>query len=691
MRIFISYNREAHAQFADRVYRLLQEQQALTEVYIESRDSKLGGWQERVESRLKETDLFLLLISGELGNGQDGEAKMFYSICQNGGRNIKNHSVVGKIVSGQAAHPLLPVNYQSCRVEEIRGLGYSDAVAFVTAILKAHNIEPTFGSAFPAQKWQSYEKYIIDSSLKTPGSPGYLCWPEVENKSGAVVGYPQFLKREVIGGVRPDTARILVDTRTQYHTLGCNPNDSNSRCLVREHLTFAEAGPREMLRYPINWKGNLGILNVAIVVTGGIAPGINAVISGIIQRHLLYHAPRPDQVQEGKLVPQYQLNIVGYMNGFAPGAGHTVLFASDGPNQTKPSAAMADARRTADHPGSRLGTSRQEKMLGSNDPEERAEAISRIVTRLGQDKIDILYVIGGDGSMRAAHAIWEASQRKKNPISVVAVPKTMDNDILWVWQSFGFLSAVEKAREALQQLHVEVKSNPRLCICQLFGSDSGFVVSHAALASGVCDLALIPEVPFSMKIIGEYVVQKLSERFRENQSPHALVAMAETAIPTDVDKYIDDPEIGLDEKERDHIRLYLSHHRRVEGQTPDELRRAGLKIVSKVLERKIKSVETFDGFRVFTNEPRHLLRTTGPSVSDVIFGQRLGTLAVDNAMAGYTDFMISQWMTEYVLVPLPLVILGRKRVPPEGIFWMSVLAGTGQPANLEKLMAEGGA
>lgn len=69
-------------------------------------------------------------------------------------------------------------------------------------------------------------------------------------------------------------------------------------------------------------------------------------------------------------------------------------------------------------------------------------------------------------------------------------------------------------------------------------------------------------------------------------------------------------------------------------------------------------------------------------MTDVIFGQRLGILAVDSAMAGFTDFMISQWMTEYVIVPLQLVTLGRKRVPPNGIFWKSVVAATGQPATL---------
>jgi 6-phosphofructokinase len=92
--------------------------------------------------------------------------------------------------------------------------------------------------------------------------------------------------------------------------------------------------------------------------------------------------------------------------------------------------------------------------------------------------------------------------------------------------------------------------------------------------------------------------------------------------------------------------------------------------------------EYWEQFRVFVNEPRHLIRAISPSVSDIIFGQRLGMLAVDNAMAGYTDFMVSQWQTEYVLVPLELVVLGRKRVPRNGIFWKSVLQNTSQPPKM---------
>jgi 6-phosphofructokinase len=178
--------------------------------------------------------------------------------------------------------------------------------------------------------------------------------------------------------------------------------------------------------------------------------------------------------------------------------------------------------------------------------------------------------------------------------------------------------------------------------------------------------------------------------------------MAETAIPTDAMDYVDPTggrpkiDLGLLEEEKDAIRQYealRADDRRIEGQTSDYLRSAGLKIVSKGLYHLLRNKDVrpdasytiqpeWDQLRVFTNEPRHLLRAIPPSCADIITGHRLGTLAVDNAMAGYTDFMVSQWLTEYVLVPLRLVVLGRKRIPETGIFWKSVLAKTGQPANL---------
>ena len=153
-----------------------------------------------------------------------------------------------------------------------------------------------------------------------------------------------------------------------------------------------------------------------------------------------------------------------------------------------------------------------------------------------------------------------------------------------------------------------------------------------------------------------------------------MIVMAETAIPKDANTYR--KEAGLTKPETNALDTHLKEKNYLDGQTSDELRSAGLKLVVSGLKKDLK--RSFDQVRIFSNEPRHILRATHPSFSDIIFGQRLGGLAVDNAMAGYSDFMVSQWLTEYVLVPLRLVALGRKRIKKDGIFWKSVLAKTGQ-------------
>jgi 6-phosphofructokinase 1 len=608
-----------------------------------------------------------------------------------------------------SGHPLVTFSL----VLEVQDTHEKDAIGSAHSILRKLNVPIVTPDDLPLDPHLfSYEKDIIDFfrnegadqqdrlAKLQDGCPA--SWPRVARWEEMLASFrdkradldrwrrtPYASRLYDVGEFRQPANNVVAAALTTYHKPknGCPPSASD--CLVEQELLFPEAGPRKDLHFPPLHDTNT--LNVAILVSGGIAPGINAVIDGIVQRHWLY-ARRHNQCPG--------LTIYGLQNGFHAFEAFPNSYIKLAPDHDE---RLGDRSLvTSDHAnegGSVLGTSRVDELIDLNTRMERLEII---VDTLRRNQIDILYVIGGDGSMKAAHAIWSVARNTpERPLSVVAVPKTMDNDILWVWQAFGFLSAVEKAREVIEHLHTEVKSNPRLCILQLFGSDSGFVVSHSVLASatGHCDVALIPEVPFSMTKLARVLKEKMCRRMQ--RILYGLVVMAETAIPTDATDYAaplgKNPkvDVGLTRSEQDEILNFdqlRKKDKRIQGQTSDVLRTAGLKIVSRGLP-KLLSRSQLDqdiGFepewgkmRVFTNEPRHLLRAISPSCSDIIFGQRLGILAVDNAMAGYTDFMISQWLTEYVLVPLKLVVLGRKRIPRKGIFWKSVLAKTGQPEKLE--------
>lgn len=574
-------------------------------------------------------------------------------------------------------------------------------------------------------------------------------WPMVKNLSesnnarDAVAerrGYPRMrqpLNKEDVGEYREKEAFVVAAALGKYHEGALEHASANKMCMINQKLFFPEAGPRKNIYFP----NQRGTLRIAILVAGGIAPGINAVIDGIVQRHWKYGKKNA-----------YKPEITGIKNGLS-----AINFDGHGQIITGTSITIAPDKQTlreippdirnpeciissdyASEGGSMIGTSRDDNLIKSSD---REQMLYKVLNALGN--IDILYVIGGDGSMKLAHSLYQCANITDNndarkPLSVVAIPKTMDNDILWVWQAFGFLSAVEKAREIIAHLYTEIKSNPRLCILQLFGSDSGFVVSHAvaASASGQCDAALIPEMKFSLVALAKFLKEKMCEHIADFPSaivPSGLVVMAETAIPTDAiafvshsinslkDSYVRNKiiknltgirnhtelsneildgismKINLSDEELEEICKYhimQSLNQRIQGQTNDALRSAGLKIVSKGLQELLpldsisigqdKLQPEWSKLRVVTNEPRHILRAIPPTSSDIIMGQRLGTLAVDNAMAGFTDFMISQWLTEFVLVPLELVVLGRKRIPEKGMFWKSVCAKTGQVEDLNQ-------
>lgn len=648
MKLFLSY-KFANQQFVELVYYILSRQGL--ELFYWPRHGQAQPLNTELRESIDAADGMIAFLGAEWGGTQEREIEYFLA-----NRNGRPFVAVQLL-------PQLPKDAQmplsSWGKTPVEGLDYNGAKELSKKIVHLLGQPWVPEDGLPNRYIVAYEKKFLEELRDNKEERlrelrmecGWTGWPGVIRKEAT---HENPVRDKSIGILSDGTDGVLLDARA-----------SLEGAELKSAITLPEARPRTHLRYPLH-EGD--VLRVAILVSGGIAPGINALIDGIVSRHTLYSRYQMPTLP-------HCLEIFGYREGF-----RALFQPGVNPQRLTPDA----VRATVENGGSCLGTSRIDDLLPGR--EDRDEKLKTAVGKLRGDGINILYVIGGDGSMSCAHALWHYARQMRYELSVVGIPKAMDNDILWVWQSFGFLSAVEEARQAILHMHTEVSSNPRVGIIQLFGSDSGFVASHAGYSTA-CDLVLIPEDPMSMDQIFDHVSHKLRQRYGNgltNTCPYAVVVMAETALPSDADRYLTNPRVGLTGDERDGVEAFLRQDRRVRGQTPDELRTAGLKIVSKVLEEKIQKTLTphdyWSHFRVISNEPRHLIRSIPPSVTDVIFGERLGSLAVDNAMAGYTDFMVSQWLTEFILVPLPLVVLGRKRVSTDGIFWKSVLAKTQQRA-----------
>jgi len=137
----------------------------------------------------------------------------------------------------------------------------------------------------------------------------------------------------------------------------------------------------------------------------------------------------------------------------------------------------------------------------------------KICDKLEEMGINMLFTVGGDGTQGAAHLLFEAAKRRNIPVSIVGVPKSIDNDILYFDKTFGFDSAVATASEVIRHGWVEATScNKGVGVVKLMGRDAGFVAMHAALASTIVDLVLIPEVPFRMEDVMVHIDNTLKEK-----------------------------------------------------------------------------------------------------------------------------------------------------------------------------------
>jgi len=382
-------------------------------------------------------------------------------------------------------------------------------------------------------------------------------------------------------------------------------------CAVSELPALEAGGPREYIYF------DPGRTRAAVVTCGGLCPGLNNVIRGLVL----------------ELADNYGVTeVLGFRDGYRglAGGAEPVRLSRD---------LVADIHHRG---GTVLGTSR-----GGQDP-------ALMVSTLERHGVSLLFVIGGDGTLRGAGAIADEASRRGLPLAVVGVPKTIDNDIPYLDQSFGFQTAFARATDSIKSAHTEASSTPHgVGLVKLMGRHSGFIACYAALASHDADFVLIPEVPFALDGAGG-----LLARLRDlvTRQGHAVVVVAEGA----------------------------GQHLLDAGNEVDASGNARLADIGGLLRQRISADFAAAGQELSLRyvDPGYAIRSVPANGWDAVYCLRLAQAAVHAAMAGRTAMVVGRWHGRFVHIPIPVAAGSRNQVDPGGDLWMSVLEATGQPERL---------
>ena len=379
---------------------------------------------------------------------------------------------------------------------------------------------------------------------------------------------------------------------------------------------FELAGPRDKIFFDPR------TVRCGIVTCGGLAPGLNNVVRGIVL-----------ELWAGYGVRQ----ILGYRYGYE------VVIARYG---HLPMTLTPESVAHIHHEGGTvLGTSR-----GSQEPAE-------LVDNLEANGIGILFVIGGDGSMNGAMRVCAEIGRRGLRIGVVGVPKTIDNDVPFIDRSFGFVSAYSAAVDVIRSARVEaMAARDGIGLVKVMGRHSGFLACQAALASTEADLVLIPEVTIALE--GEAGVFACIEQVLARKG-HAVIVTAEGAAQ----------ELIADQ---------------LPGEARDKSGNAKLKDVGIFLRDRIIAHFRERGRETTVKyiDPSYAIRSIPACPSDSVYCWNMARNAVHAAMAGNTAMLIGRWHGRFVHVPMALAVRQRRHVDTDGDLWMSVIESTGQPRAL---------
>jgi 6-phosphofructokinase 1 len=417
------------------------------------------------------------------------------------------------------------------------------------------------------------------------------------------------LKRRIKPGEREklfvsDKERIIADVQMDH----LEESYQNGKKII----SFDQAGPREKIYF------DPSKLKCAIATCGGLCPGLNDIIRSIVLE--LFHIYNVKTIY----------GIKHGLQGFVPEFEHDVM-------DLNPET-IAGIQNTG---GSMLGSSR-----GTQD-------IGIIVDCLERLNIGILFMVGGDGTLMASKRIAEEIEKRNLKISVIGIPKTIDNDIHLVSRSFGFDTAVDVATLAIKGAHNEAEAYPYgIGLIKLMGRHSGFLAATAALAQQDANFVLIPEVDIFLYGKNGFL-QALENRLLHRK--HAVVIVAEGAGQN----------------------LFEDQEKQYDPSGNVVLMDIGLFLKDKISQWfKAKDIP----ISLKYIDPSYIIRSLPANANDSVFCGFLGREAVHAGMAGKTKLLVSFWNNHYVHVPMDASAGKRKHLDPNGRLWQSVLEATGQDA-----------
>ncbi len=341
---------------------------------------------------------------------------------------------------------------------------------------------------------------------------------------------------------------------------------------------------------------------LGILTGGGDCPGLNSVIRAITK----------------SAISKYDMDVIGFLDGFK-GLVENDYIRLD----------LKTISAIGYRGGTILGSSNRDnpfKYLGHKNGEETwSDQSDRAIDTLNNLGLDGLIVIGGDGSLHIAE------QFHNKGVQIIAVPKTIDNDLSATDVTFGFNTAVDTASDALDRLHTTAESHHRVMILEVMGRYAGWIALHAGISGGA-HVILIPEIPYEI----EHIVNKI--RYRQwHDKKFSIIVVAEGAAPLGGEKVV----------------------QKMVPESHDPVRLGG---IGNMLAKEIEDlINTETRVTVLG----HLQRGGSPIPYDRILSARYGVAAVEAFVAGKCGCMVSLQGNTIVTVPIRDAIEQLKRVDPQ--------------------------